>query len=142
MLVTASVYAFLNGTANAPYAMSKAGVESFGRSLRGELAGTGATAGVLFPGWIDTPIIKASHQAESAADRLLRLANPGPFGRTISPERLADDIVRGIQDRRARIISPRRRVPVSVGRGVFNMAVDAVLDRHKRAQLLIRELDQ
>lgn len=38
VLVNASIYAFFNGVANAPYAMSKAGVESFGRALRAELA--------------------------------------------------------------------------------------------------------
>jgi NAD(P)-dependent dehydrogenase (short-subunit alcohol dehydrogenase family) len=142
VLVTASIYAFFNGVVNAPYAMSKAGVESFGRALRGELAGTGATAGVLYPGWIATPIIEASHQAGTPADELVKLANPGPLGRTITPERLAEDIVRGIQNRRARIISPRRWIPISMARGPFNMAIDAVLDRHKRAQGLIRQIDQ
>jgi len=50
VLVTASCYSFLNGMLNAAYAMSKAGVEQFGRALRSELAVHGATAGVLYPG--------------------------------------------------------------------------------------------
>lgn len=142
VLVTASIYAFFNGVVNAPYAMSKAGVESFGRALRGELAGTGATAGVLYPGWIATPIIEASHQTGTPADELVRIANPGPLGKTITPERLAKDIVRGIRSRRARIISPRRWVPLFVARGPFNMVMDAGLDRHTKAQRLIRAIDQ
>ena len=56
VLVTSSVYAFTNGMANAPYATSKAGVEQMTRALRAELAGTPATAGVLYPGWVSTPI--------------------------------------------------------------------------------------
>jgi NAD(P)-dependent dehydrogenase (short-subunit alcohol dehydrogenase family) len=52
VLVTASVYAFANGAANASYAMAKAGVEQLGRALRLELAARGATAGVLYPGWV------------------------------------------------------------------------------------------
>lgn len=54
---------------NAPYAMSKAAVESFGRSLRAEMAGTGTTAGVLYPGWVSTPIIAASHENPSPPQR-------------------------------------------------------------------------
>jgi NADP-dependent 3-hydroxy acid dehydrogenase YdfG len=43
VLMTASIYSYCNGMANAPYAASKAALEMFGRSLRAELAGTGAT---------------------------------------------------------------------------------------------------
>jgi NAD(P)-dependent dehydrogenase (short-subunit alcohol dehydrogenase family) len=58
VLVTASIYAFGNGVGNASYAMAKAGVEQFGRALRLELAMRGVTAGVLYPGWVQTPIIQ------------------------------------------------------------------------------------
>ena len=44
VVVIASVYAFVNGALLAPYAMSKAAVEQFGRALRGELAQHGASA--------------------------------------------------------------------------------------------------
>ncbi|MEU0426154.1 short-chain dehydrogenase/reductase [Streptomyces canus] len=142
VLVTSSVYAFFNGTGNAPYAMSKAGVESFGRSLRGELAGTGTTAGVLYPGWVSTPIIKASRQGHPAAQKLIRLANPGPFGTPVTPERIARAVVQGIEDRSARIICPRRWAPVSAARGVVNILGDVVVDRSRRMQSLIRQLDK
>ena len=58
VLVTGSVYAYVNGMANAPYAVSKAGVEQLGRALRTELAIHGATAGVLYLGWVRTPIAR------------------------------------------------------------------------------------
>ena len=42
----------------APYAMSKAAVEQFGRALRGELAQHGASASVAYFGFIDTAMIQ------------------------------------------------------------------------------------
>src|SRR6478609_3960080 len=42
IVVVSSVYAFMNGMANSPYAVAKAGVESLGRTLRVELASHGA----------------------------------------------------------------------------------------------------
>jgi NAD(P)-dependent dehydrogenase (short-subunit alcohol dehydrogenase family) len=89
IVVNASIYAFVNGVANAPYAMSKAGVEQFGRALRSELAPTGATAGVLFPGWIATPLSKAAFGGDDLATRLRGRANPGPLGRLVTPDAVA-----------------------------------------------------
>ncbi|PRY57142.1 short-subunit dehydrogenase [Knoellia remsis] len=140
VVITASIYAFVNGMVNAPYAASKAAVESLGRSLRAELAGTGATAGVVYPGWVQTPIIDASFDDPTAGQQL-RLAFPGPLLRPVTPERLADAIVDGIERRAPRTICPRRWVPVSLGRGVVNVVTDAVLDRHRRMQSLTREID-
>jgi NAD(P)-dependent dehydrogenase (short-subunit alcohol dehydrogenase family) len=56
VVLTASIYAYINGMLNAPYAASKGGVEQLGRALRAELAPHGATAGILYPGWVKTPI--------------------------------------------------------------------------------------
>ncbi|MGV7637292.1 SDR family NAD(P)-dependent oxidoreductase, partial [Mycobacterium kansasii] len=44
LLLTSSVYAFVNGVGVSPYAVAKAGVEQLGRALRVELAPYGATA--------------------------------------------------------------------------------------------------
>ncbi len=44
LVLVSSVYAFVNGMANSPYAVAKAGVESLGRALRVELAPHGASA--------------------------------------------------------------------------------------------------
>jgi NAD(P)-dependent dehydrogenase (short-subunit alcohol dehydrogenase family) len=141
ILITSSTYAFFNGVGNAPYAASKAAVESFGRSLRGELAGTGTTAGVLYPGWVDTPIIRASHDDEIAKE-LIRIGNPGIFARPVQSEVIANAVVRGIERRSPRIFAPWRWVPISVGRGVVAILGDAVLDRHKRMQELLRQIDR
>jgi NAD(P)-dependent dehydrogenase (short-subunit alcohol dehydrogenase family) len=141
ILLTSSVYAFCNGVGNAPYAASKAAVESFGRALRGELAGTGATAGVLYPGWVDTPIIHASHNNDITKE-LLRIGYPGPLGRPVKPEFIAAAAVRGIEKRSARVIAPRRWAPLSMARGPFMMFSDALVDRHTRMQELLHQLDR
>ena len=141
VLMTASVYAFYNGVGNAAYAASKAGVEAFGRALRGELAGTGTTAGILYPGWTDTPIIRAA-RADEITKELIKVASPGILGRPVAPETVAAAAIRGIQRRSPRVIEPRLWIPFSVGRGAFGILTDAVLDRHTRMQQLLRQLDK
>lgn len=139
-LLTSSIYAFYNGLSNAPYAASKAAVEAFGRSLRGELAGTGTTAGVLYPGWTDTPIIRPSHD-NAITNELLARGNPGILGRAVSPAVIAEAAVRGIERRKARVIAPKFWIPFSVGRGAFMAASDLLVDRDRRMQKLIRQID-
>ncbi|MGD0455601.1 MAG: SDR family NAD(P)-dependent oxidoreductase, partial [Solirubrobacteraceae bacterium] len=46
VVVISSIYAFMNGIGEVPYAMSKAAVEQFGRALRVELVQHGASASV------------------------------------------------------------------------------------------------
>jgi NAD(P)-dependent dehydrogenase (short-subunit alcohol dehydrogenase family) len=60
VVVIASIYAFFTGVLAAPYAMSKAAVEAYGRALRVELAPHGATAGVAYFGFIDTALVERS----------------------------------------------------------------------------------
>ena len=43
-----------------PYAVSKAGVEALGRALRAELAPLGASASVVYFGWVDTELVQDS----------------------------------------------------------------------------------
>lgn len=142
VLVTASIYAYMNGVANAPYAMAKAGVEMFGRALRAELAGTGATAGVLYPGWVSTPIARGALGGHATAAQLVRLAFPGPLRRPITPEAVAQATLRGLRSRAPRIMVPVRWQPVSLLRGMFNPLSDWLLDRHRPIQRLIRQLEQ
>jgi NAD(P)-dependent dehydrogenase (short-subunit alcohol dehydrogenase family) len=142
ILITASMYAFINGVANAPYAASKAAVESLGRALRAELSGTGATAGVLYPGWVDTSIAKVAFGGHAEATRLVEHAMPGPFGRLVQPDEIAKAAVAGVEKRAARIIAPRRWVPISLLRGIVNALSDAMLDRDAEFQRLVRALEK
>src|SRR4051794_36037123 len=58
IVVTSSVYAFVNGMLNSPYAVAKSGVESLGRSLRAELTPLGASASVAYFGFVDTRMVQ------------------------------------------------------------------------------------
>ena len=59
ILITSSVYCFVNGMANS-ICRFKGGSRNLGRCLRTEIAYTGATAGVVYPGWTATPIAKVA----------------------------------------------------------------------------------
>ena len=142
VLVTASLYAYCNGVLNAPYAMSKAGVEMFGRALRAELAGTGATAGVLYPGWVSTPLSKAAFGGHAIATKLVSLVFPWPLNKAIPPEKVAQGVVDGVQRRAARITVPGRWVPLSLLRGIVNVASDKKLDNDKQIHALVRQIEQ
>ncbi len=142
VLITSSIYAFMNGVVNAPYAMSKAAVEQLGRALRTELAYRGASAGVLYPGWVDTNIAKVAMRDPGPIKELADHAFRGPLGRAITPERAAKAIANGMEKRAPRIIVPRRWIPFSMLRGLFNMAVDSIMERDAKIAGVIERIDE
>ncbi|MNB90148.1 putative short-chain type dehydrogenase/reductase [compost metagenome] len=141
ILVTSSVYSFLNGVANAPYAASKAAVEMLTRSLQVELGGSRATASVVYPGWTATAIAKVAFGGNELATRMNETALPNFLRRPIQPEQMAKAIVMGIESRSTRIIAPGRWAPISLLRGMFNAVTDWTLRRDERFQGLLRELE-
>jgi NAD(P)-dependent dehydrogenase (short-subunit alcohol dehydrogenase family) len=141
VLVTSSVYAFLNGMANAPYAASKAGVEMLARCLNAEFAYTGATASVVYPGWTATAIAKVAFGGNATVTKMTEIGFPGWLRRAIPPEQVAHAIAKGVQCRRPRIYAPWRWVPFSVFRGIFSLLTDAMLIRHRKLQVLIQQLE-
>lgn len=142
ILLTSSTYAYINGMANAPYAASKAGVEAIGRALRAELAGYSASAGVLYPGWIATPIADVAFGGDQLATELVHRATPAPLRRPIQPERVAQVVAKGIVRRSPRIQVPKRWIPVSVLRGLANPISDRMLERDREIQQRIRQIDR
>jgi NAD(P)-dependent dehydrogenase (short-subunit alcohol dehydrogenase family) len=134
ILITASIYAFVNGVINSAYAVSKAGVEMLGRSLRLELAPAGASAGVLYPGWVATPLVNVVRGQDPTTTAFKERLFPGRLGVFIDPDDVATAIADGIEARAARIIRPKLWRPVSALRGVFNNVSDALL-RHDTATL-------
>ena len=125
VVVVASVYAFINGVGAAPYAMSKAGVEQFGRALRVELAQHGAGASVAYFGFIDTEMVHQAIDADPLGRARLGLAPARSCGSACSPRAAGKAIVDGIEKRAPRIIRPRRWAVFSVLRGVLNPLIDA-----------------
>jgi NAD(P)-dependent dehydrogenase (short-subunit alcohol dehydrogenase family) len=140
IVVVSSIYAFMNGVGTIPYAMSKAGVEQLGRALRVELALHGASASVAYFGWIDTEMVKRAVDGDPLAGELLGTFPP-PLRKRISPAEAGEAIARGIEERRPRIILPRRWTALSVLRGILNPLSDAQLERDARTLGLLRQLD-
>jgi NAD(P)-dependent dehydrogenase (short-subunit alcohol dehydrogenase family) len=139
VVVVASIYAFINGVLMAPYAMSKASVEQFGRALRGELAQHGATASVAYFGFIDTAMTKDAltdpigARFESTFPKfLMKKLHPMDAGKAVAD---------GIESRSARIIAPRRWTAYSLLRGVVNPVVDFRTERDAAIQALLRDAD-
>jgi NAD(P)-dependent dehydrogenase (short-subunit alcohol dehydrogenase family) len=142
VVITASIYAFWNGVVNAAYAISKAGIEQLGRALRAELAPHGATAGVLYPGWLNTPLTKAAFGGNVVVTELFRHAWPAPLRMPITPERVAAATVRGIERRSARIIVPGRWIPFFVLQGIVNPLIDLSIAHDSKTRRLVLELER
>jgi NAD(P)-dependent dehydrogenase (short-subunit alcohol dehydrogenase family) len=140
VVVVASVYAFMNGVGAASYAMSKAGVEQFGRALRVELARHGASASVAYFGFIDTEMVHQALDADPAFEATER-AVPKVLQKRLQPAEAGAAIVRGIERRAPRIIRPRRWAVLSVLRGILNPLVDRQMATDANVQELAGQLD-
>ena len=141
VVVVASVYAFFNGMGASAYAMSKAGVEQFGRALRVELAQHGASASVAYFGFIDTEMVHRAIDADPLVGKLFEIL-PRPLAKRLPPSEAGEAIVRGIERRSPRIIRPRRWSALSVLRGIVNPISDRQMVRDARAQAVMREFDE
>jgi NAD(P)-dependent dehydrogenase (short-subunit alcohol dehydrogenase family) len=141
VVVVASVYAFGNGLGATPYAISKAGVEQFGRALRLELIPHGASASVAYFGFIDTEMVHRALDADpvivSVLDRY-----PKALLKRLHPRVAGEAIVRGIERRAPRIIRPRRWVVLSVLRGILGPLLDLQAERDEQVLAVTRTLDE
>lgn len=140
VVVISSIYAFTNGIGAAPYAMSKAAVEQFGRALRAELLQHGASASVAYFGFIDTEMVHQAIDRDPLANSMLE-ALPRPLHKRLAPKAAGEAIVRGIERRQPRVIRPRRWILMSLLRGILNPLTDAQLERDEKTQQNLRELD-
>lgn len=109
---TASVAGLLPFPLGTPYAMTKHAVIGLSVSLRLEAAQHGVRVSAICPGVIDTPILDGEGPPDlprtSFAGRgrqMLLHSNRGP---AYPPERLAEDVLRGVERNRAIIIAPGR----------------------------------
>ena len=139
VVVVASIFAFVNGVLLAPYAMSKAAVEQYGRALRGELAQHGATAGVAYFGVIDTMIVREASsdpiatRFEATVPRFLR--------KRLHPSLAGAGIADGIERRAARTMVPKRWGVYSLLRGLLNPVLDRRIERNATIQGIVRDAD-
>jgi NAD(P)-dependent dehydrogenase (short-subunit alcohol dehydrogenase family) len=138
IVVTSSVYAFVNGMLNSPYAVAKSGVESLGRSLRAELTPLGASASVAYFGWVDTKMVQDAVAANG--DRMQQNL-PEFLRKRITPDQAGAAVVRGIEERAPRIFAPKWWRYVSAFRGLINPLLDSRMDSDRRVLTTIREVE-
>ncbi len=138
IVVTSSVYAFVNGMLNSPYAVAKSGVESLGRSLRAELTPLGASASVAYFGWVDTKMVQDA--VEVNGDRMQQNL-PEFLRKRITPDQAGAAVVRGIEERAPRIFAPKWWRYVSAFRGLINPLLDGRMDSDRRVLETIRGVE-
>ncbi|MFC7504247.1 short-chain dehydrogenase/reductase [Nocardioides sp. CPCC 206347] len=140
VVVVASCAAFSPGIGGVAYMSSKAAAEQIGRALKLELAPHGASAGVAYFGFVDTPLATATLDDDPLGRKLDELLG-WPLNHRISADDAADSIARGIAQRSGTTIAPVRWLPYSLFRGVLNAGADRVLARDKRVHEMIRDLE-
>ncbi|MFF2557003.1 SDR family oxidoreductase [Nocardia sp. NPDC058058] len=141
VVVVSSCAAFAPGMAGAPYMISKAGVEQFGRALRVELAPFGATAGIAYFGIVDTDMTRATLDRDELGRDLDDLL-PWPLNVRITAARAAEVIADGIEKRAARTIAPYGWEPYALLRGLVNVVLDRALAADPRVHDLVRRAEQ
>jgi NAD(P)-dependent dehydrogenase (short-subunit alcohol dehydrogenase family) len=139
LVLVSSVYAFVNGMVNSPYAVAKAGVESLGRSLRVELAPHGASATVAYFGWVDTKLVQDTLDQEASGR--LNEQMPDFLLKRITPSEAGAGLVRGIEERAPRVFVPKWWRYVSALRGLINPLLDRRMEKDAKTAALIRDLD-
>lgn len=136
VVLTSSVYAFVNGALMSPYAAAKAGVEQLGLALRLELAPHGAGVTVAYFGFVDTPMVRQElerwHQLSGDDGAAI-------LRRAIPPAQAAEAIAGAIERRQSRVIAPRGWAVLLSLRGVANPAFEAVAARSGRLRRAVHE---
>jgi NAD(P)-dependent dehydrogenase (short-subunit alcohol dehydrogenase family) len=125
LVIVASVYAYANGAFIAPYAASKAAVESLGRSLRVELAARGIGVTLAYFGPVDTGFARAFD--EDPVGIAAQDAFPAALVHRITPEHAAAALVDAVARGRSRVITPRRWVALDFLRGPVARLGDRLL---------------
>ncbi len=104
VLIVSSGFAAAPGPYSSAYAASKAAVESFGRSLRIEVAHHGVDVGIAYYTFLDTPMVRTA-EGDPAAQRS-RAAMPKPVRKTYPLDKAVATTVSGIDRRANRVIYP------------------------------------
>lgn len=138
VVVTSSVYAFVNGVLNSPYAVAKAGVESLGRSLRAELMPLGASASVSYFGWVDTKLVQDAFEVNG--DRMQQNL-PEFLKKRITPAQAGAAVVAGIEERAPRIFAPKWWRYASALRGILNPLLDRRFEGDATMTATIRKIE-
>ncbi len=110
LLPIASLAAAVPTPLIAAYGASKAGVHSLGRTLRFELAHTGAKVGIAYFSVIDTNMTTEAY-AQPVVERSLK-SIPGGLSKPVPVQAAVAAIARGVERRAKRVCIPRWVSPV------------------------------
>jgi NAD(P)-dependent dehydrogenase (short-subunit alcohol dehydrogenase family) len=143
IVFTGSIYSFANGLLASPYAVSKAGVEALGRALRAELAPLGASASIVYFGWVDTDLVRDSldRADEGRGARILAEILPAFLLKRITPEAAGATIVRALEERAPRSFAPGVWRYLSALRGLINPLLDRRMDRDAEIAAVVTEVE-
>jgi NAD(P)-dependent dehydrogenase (short-subunit alcohol dehydrogenase family) len=138
-----SIYSFANGLLASPYAVSKAGVEALGRALRAELAPLGASASVVYFGWVDTELVRDSldRRDDGRGARILGEILPAFLLKRITPETAGATIARALETRAPRSFAPRVWRYLSALRGLINPLLDRRMDHDTEIAAVVAEVE-
>lgn len=126
-LIVSSAAAFAALPGMAAYCASKAGAEQLGNVLRLETAHLGITVGTAHPIWIDTDLVRGFTD-DLPSFRAAKKRLPWPLRNTVTLERCAELLVRGIEKRKRKVYVPRSVALVQALRPVVLSALaDAVI---------------
>ncbi len=117
------------------YGASKAGVHSLARTLRMELAHTGARVGCGYFGFIDTAMTREAFSTKEM--RRARRGLPPPFAKPVPVGAAGAAIVRGVERRSKRVVAPRW-VAGAVLFGGLGGPVEALAAREPRLARILR----
>ncbi len=137
VLVIASAAAAIPTPTIAAYGVSKAGVEALGRSLRMELTGTGATAGVAYFGLIDTGMVRNDLLGGTGLEAVM-----APLPKWFSEPAPVDDAARAIVDgikTRARWICAPRYLPLLLALRTTIALAEPIMARSTKLQAAVRQ---
>ena len=138
-----SIYSFANGLLASPYAVSKAGVEALGRALRAELAPFGASASVVYFGWVETDLVRDSLDRRDGGRgaRMLGEILPAFLLKRITPEEAGATLVRAVEARAPRAFAPPVWRYISALRGLLNPVLDRRVGRDATVAAIVREAE-
>ncbi len=138
-----SIYSFANGLLASPYAVSKAGVEALGRALRAELAPLGASASVVYFGWVDTELVRESldRRDDGRGARILGEILPAFLLKRITSAEAGATIVRALEERVPRAFAPKVWRYISAFRGLINPLLDRRMDRDAAIAAIVAETE-
>lgn len=112
VLVVSSMAAIFHAPGMAAYSASKAGVEAFADSLRGELAHHGARVGVGYFSWIDTEMVRGADRHPALGGMRAKL--PAPVRKTYPVSAVGDVVVEGFEQRSRWVGVPKGQVRLAL----------------------------